>query len=200
MTKTASILISLALSSSAFAGTAMVGKSKAVAPAPAPAIDCPCLLSYNSVEAGWLKADVDNVGSSNGGYAEAYYNVAPGFFADVSATFLSGKLDSDAYTIGAGAYYEVTKCVHLVGRAGYSYYDGKEGSEGSLYIAPGIRAQIGCNLELYAKVYFDFQDEETRSSYGVGAVWHFNQNVGLNVGYGWSEDSSAVQAGLRYQW
>ncbi len=200
MTKSATLLATFALAASSFAGTAMVGsgKGKAVAPAPAPAPECPCLLSYNYVEAGWVRVDLDNVGDANGGYVDAYYTVANNVFVDASFTKIGGDLESDALTAGIGGYIPVANCVHLLGRAGFSYFDGGDTTE-AWYISPGIRAQVGCNLELYAKAYIEFDGGETFESYGVGAVYHFTNNIGLNVGYAFSDDANSIQAGIRYQ-
>jgi hypothetical protein len=202
MTKTATILASIALASSSIAGTSMVsaGKGKAVTTEPTTSVECPCLLSYKFVEAGYIRTDVDNVGEANGGYVDAYYQVANNVFVDGSYTHNTGDLESDSLTVGAGGYVAVAKCVHLVGRAGYSYFDADGGSEDAWYISPGIRAQVGCNLELYAKVYIEFGDDDEFISYGGGAVYHINSNIGINVGYATNEDTDAwsLQAGLRY--
>jgi hypothetical protein len=204
MTKSATILATLALVSSSFAGTAMVGggKGKAVTPAgPAPA-DCPCLLTYSFAEVGVYHVDVDNVGDATGGYADVYYNIAGNFFADASYTKVGSDLESDAFGIGIGGYLPIANCVHLVGRAGYSYFeaDGGDG-EDALYVSPGIRAQVGCNVELYAKAYIEFADSDETVSYGAGAVYYFSKQIGLNVGYANSSDNDSwsLQAGLRYQ-
>jgi hypothetical protein len=201
MTKSTIILSSLLLGATAMAGGTSYGKGgkATVAPAP-PAEPCPCHLQYTYLEAGWIRLDPDGgADASNGGYVDAYYQVAPNFFIDGSATFLDSPEDSTGLGIGGGGYLPIFDCVHLIGRAGYTYYDADGFDENIWYLSPGIRAQLGCNLEVWSKIYFNIGEEDEKWSYGAGITYHMCPKSAINVGASTGEDGWALQAGLRYK-
>jgi hypothetical protein len=200
------IVASAAALAASYAGTsapAPVGKAPVGKNPPIVAKDeCPDMLKYSYLEAGWIHLDVDNVGSSDGGYLDLSYEVAPRFTIDGSFTLLRGDFDEEDYAIGIGTYIPVCKYFHLVGRTGYSHNEFEDGNSNAWYITPGFRALLGCNLELWGKVYFVVDEDEESFSFGGGITYHFNENYGLSTGYAFSEDNDAwsAQAGLRFQW
>jgi hypothetical protein len=194
------ILASLSLASIAAAGPAMVsgGKGKTVVPETPAA--CPNMLSYSYLEGGYIRLDFDEsrLKTQNGGYLDGSYEFLPHFLVDGSVTLMD---DSDQYTIGLGTYVPLCAAFHLTARGGYSYYE-EDGASGQneWYLSPGFRAMLGCNVELWGKAYFSFdEDNETTISYGGGLTFHVNQHVGLTVGAAASEDAWSFQAGIRYQ-
>jgi hypothetical protein len=195
MNKATTLLASLALASFASAGTTgSVGKGKVIVQNTPAA--CPSVLNYSYLEAGWIRLDQDAADVLNGGYIDASYEVIPKLTLDGSATLFEESVQQ--YTVGVGTYYAVCDMFHLTARTGYSRQNSDNGDINEWYIAPGFRAQLGCNLELWGKVYFNIGNDDTKVSYGVGATYHFCPHTGLTAGYAWSEDGSQVQAGVRY--
>jgi opacity protein-like surface antigen len=194
MKKATTLLASLALASFASAGTtAPSGKGKVVVTPEAP---CPSVLNYSYIEAGYIHLDQDLGQELNGGYLDASYEVAPKILLDGSATLFDENIEQ--YTVGIGTYFAVCQNFHLTGRTGYSRQNSDGGNLDEWYIAPGFRAQFGCNLELWGKVYLNIGEDEEKLSYGIGTTYHFTPHVGLTAGYAWSEDGWQVQTGLRY--
>lgn len=195
MNKATTILASLALASFASAGTTpSVGKGKAVVTsAPTP---CPSVLNYSYLEAGWIHLDQDAGDKLDGAYLDASYEVVPKLTLDGSVTLFNE--DVQQYTVGVGTYYALCNYFHLTARTGYSRQNTDNGDLNEWYIAPGFRAQLGCNLELWGKVYLNVGEDESKFSYGVGATYHFCPHTGLTAGYAWSEDGWQVQTGFRY--
>lgn len=156
------------------------------------------MLNYSYLEAGWIRLDQDNdLSEQNGGYAELSYEFLPRFTVDGSATIYE---DLNQFGIGIGTYVPLAKAFHLTGRTGYSYtdIDGAD-SLNEWYVAPGFRAQIGCHLELWGKLYINIGEDDTELSWGGGVTYHIDEHVGITVGAAKGDDAWSLQTGLRYQ-
>jgi hypothetical protein len=201
-----SILLALAATAvSAFAGTAMVapsGKSKGVNPPPIVPSNCPNYLTYNEVQLSYVHLDASGDGKADGADLRVNYNLASGLFAYGDLSSVSGDFDNTSLDVGLGGYIPLCKAFHVIGRAGYSYFDAEDNSNG-WHAAIGARTQIGCNLELNAKAQYgdlvDF-DNGTYWSYGVGATWHFNESFALLTEYVFGEDDAwSLRAGIAFK-
>ncbi len=202
MNKYASTLLALALGATfAQAGTAPVSSSKnPKAPVVAPEPECPNILNYSYLEAGWIRLDLDNGPTLNGGFVDVSYQLAPHFFGEVGSTLMWGDdFDTREVTAGVGGYLPLCDRFHLVGRTGWAYQDVTSGGgdEHQWYISPGFRAMLTCNLELYGKAYCNIAESDTVWSYGGGLVWHFDQRYALSTGVAGSEDGWSLQAAVR---
>jgi hypothetical protein len=197
MKKAFTLMAALALSSFASAGTpAPVSPGKGKAVITEPTVPCPSVLNYSYLEAGWIHLDQDAGDVLDGGYLDASYQIVPNFTLDGSVTLFNE--DVQQYTVGVGTYYALCQWFHLTARTGYSRQNSDAGDLDEWYVAPGFRAQFGCHLELWGKVYLNIGDDDETFSYGLGSTYHFNRHIGLTAGYAWSADGWQVQTGLRY--
>jgi hypothetical protein len=201
------ILSVLAASATAsFAGTAMVQTSSSKGQAPPPpkmASPCPNYLTYNEVQLSYVHLDGDSAGKANGADLRVHYSLLDGVFAYGDITSLSGDFDNTGLDLGLGGYIPVASNLHVIGRAGYSYFDTDEDNSNGWHVAAGLRAQLGCNLELNAKAeYGDLVDFEDGSywAYGVGATWHINEAFAIVSEYVFGQDDTwSIRGGVVFK-
>jgi hypothetical protein len=204
MTKTLVTTVLAATTALSFAGTTMIAPAPSGKGGPPPKMSepCPDILTYNEVEVSYVHTDADGP-SADGADIRVLYGLAQGVFAYGDAGFLSGDFDNTSLDLGLGAYLAVCKNFHIVGRGGYSYFDADEADSHGWHAAVGGRLQIGCNLELNAKVqYGDLVDFEDGNywSYGVGGAWHFNDAFALTAEYIFGEDDTwSARGGIRFK-
>lgn len=193
-----STMFLVAVASLANAGTPVAAKNpKApVMPAPAPACD----MTYNYAELGWLHLD-NNLGTSDGGYLDLSYELGHShFFLDGTASVTGGDFDYREFGAGIGYYLPLTNKLHFVARTGWANVDTDVSSDvNEWYVSPGLRYQVTCNLELYAKAYYHVPEVgDNNWSGGVGALYWVCPEAAITVGGAWGEDSEwSLQAGIR---
>ena len=193
-------LLVVAVSAVAHAGAPASKNPKApVAPAPAPAPGCDAM-SYSYAELGYLHLD-SNSGKSDGGYLDLNYDVGHNLFLDGTVNLTSGDLDYKEFGAGLGYYVPLTSKFHFVARTGWANTDTNLGSSvNELYLSPGFRLQVTCDLELYTKAYYHIPEAgDNNWSVGVGALYHVCKSAAVTVGGAWGEDDEwSVQAGIRF--
>jgi hypothetical protein len=196
---TCSLIATVAAVAVAQAGTSSAGGKGPVGKGVVTPVSAECPpLSYNNAELGYIHFSNDSV-DLDGGYIDLTYSPIQNVFVELTDTLFS---DSNELQLGAGVYYSVAQGVDLTLRGGYSLNTPDEGdSVNGWYIAPGFRAQITCNLELFGKAYYS-DDENSGSgtwSYGGGLVYSVNEQIGLVGGAAFSQDNAwSIQAGIRY--
>ena len=203
--KLLSTLLIAALSTTAFAGPS-VGPSKGPVATPPVEIKCPPL-TYTYAEVGYFHTEVDGPGdpTNSAGYLDLTYDIGKNIFLEGTATAGSGDFDLLDFSAGLGYYYPITGNFHLTARAGLGYLDldgaDTDFSEFGYYLAPGFRAMVTCNLELWGKAFWsEYQNDDGGSwSIGGGLTYHFDEKIGLNGGYSKSEDGWVAQAGIRFK-
>jgi opacity protein-like surface antigen len=201
-----SILALASLSTAAFGGT-QAGSSKGpIAPPPMTEINCPPL-TYTYAEVGYFHTEVDGPGdlTNSAGYIDLVYDIGNNIFLEGTLTAGSGDFDMLDASAGLGYYYPVTKNFHLTARAGVGYLDVDDSSEGfsevGYYLAPGFRAMLTCNLELWGKAFYSEYENDDGGSWSVGGgvTYHLNEKMGLTAGYSHSDDGWVAQAGIRFK-
>jgi hypothetical protein len=187
----------LAAASMAVAGTPVKNPAP-VAPAPAPACDP---LNYSYAELGWIHKD-NNIGKADGAYLDLSYALGSNFLLEATGTLADGDFEYSEFGAGVGYIVPVNDKVHFIVRGGWAQFDDNLGAAvNELYIAPGVRIQVTCKFELYAKAYFHFPEGgEDNFSWGAGALYHLCPRSALVVGGAWGEDDAwSIQAGVRWK-
>jgi hypothetical protein len=203
---TKSILTSLALTASmSIAGTTMVAPTgKGTTPpkmeAPSP---CPNYLTYNQVEVSYVHLDGAGAGTGNGANVRVNYGIGNNLYLVGDTTKLGGDVDNFNLDLGLGGFLPLNERFHLIGRAGYSYFDGGDSDSNGWFAAAGFRAQVTCNLELNAKFQYgdlvDF-DNGDYTSIGAGAMYHINDAFAVLAEYVWGEDDAwSTRAGVAFK-
>lgn len=168
-------------------------------------IKCPPL-SYTYAEVGYFHTQVDTAGNPNNsaGYIDLLYDVGHNIFLEGTFTAGSGDFDLLDASLGLGYYIPITEKFHLTARAGAGYLDvdvDGDFSEFGYYLAPGFRAMLTCNLELWGKAFYTEYDNDDSGSWSVGGglTYHFNEKMGLTGGYSQDSDGWVAQAGVRFK-
>jgi hypothetical protein len=193
-----SILTAMFLASASMAVAGTYAKNpKAPAPvAPAPA--CPAL-SYSYAELGYIHQD-SSIGEADGGYLDLSYALGGNFFLDATGTLTEGDFDYQEFGAGVGYFQPISDKVHFILRAGWANVEDVGPNVNELYISPGIRVQVSCNLELFAKVYYHLPEGSDENwSVGGGVLYHLCPKSAIVLGGALGEDDEwSVQAGLRW--
>ncbi len=206
MTKSIILTAFAATASLSLAGTSMVpatsGKGGASTPPPITS-DCPNFLTYNEVQLSYVHIDGDSAGSADGADLRVNYELSNGLFAYGDVAKVSGDFDNTAFDLGLGAILPIDNSVHLIGRAGYSYFDADDADSHGWHVAAGIRAQFACNWEVNAKVqYGDLLDFDNGDyvSYGAGLTYHFNDAFAILSEYVIGEDDTwSLRGGVAFK-
>ncbi len=200
------LLALLATVATATAGTSMVsagkGKGSSAGPGPQPA-ECPNYLTYNEVQLSYVHLDGADAGSADGVDLRINKDIAQGIFAYGDLSAVTGDIDNTSLDLGVGAYIPLCTRFHVIGRGGFSYFDGDSDSSVGWHVAAGLRTQLTCELELNAKVqYGDLTDFEEGDyvSWGVGATYHLSERLAILGEYVFGEDDTwSVRGGVAYK-
>jgi Ax21 family sulfation-dependent quorum factor len=143
-------------------------------------------LSYNFIEGGYTRTDLDVFPDSDGLRIGGSAALGSSFhmfgsYAREGVRVQGVKLDYDLWNIGFGYHYALSQRAHLVSELAYRKLDFGQGfdAEGAS-IEVGIRGLMGDRVEGWAMLgYFDAKDVSGDAYARIGGQVRFNRNWGL---------------------
>ena len=167
--------------------------------------------SYNSVTLGYGQADFDDIdadGDSIG--AELSFEVGESFFvfagygvADLDDDF-GNSADVDSWNAGLGYHMDLSESVDLVTSLAYEYVDISVPGFGSaddngIGLGLGLRVAASESFELNAGInYVDYSDGGDDTSFGVGALYNFNDTFSAGISGDFGDDVNVYTIGGRF--
>ena len=161
--------------------------------------------SYSYVEGGYVRTDIDGVGSDADGFLVRGSVELPHDFFLFAGYVDQGVYGADIkqYGVGAGYAWSITDTTDLYGKVGYAraeadaYDFGLDDDGYSLGV--GIRSFVTSRLELEASVdYVDYSDLGDDTTFGIGARWYFTDHFALGVEAQVADDATTYGIGLRW--
>lgn len=160
---------------------------------------------YSYVEGGYVRTDVDGIGSEADGFAlRGSIEVTDSLFlfAGYVDQEVSG-VDIRQYGVGAGYAWSATDTTDLYGKVGYvkaeADFMGFDIDDDGYSVGIGVRSFVGEKLELEASVnYVDLSDSGDDTTFGAGARWYFTENFALGIQAEAGDDATSYGIGLRW--
>ncbi|GGZ69502.1 Ax21 family protein [Lysobacter xinjiangensis] len=165
-------------------------------------------VSYNYVEGGYVRTDLENTGTNNDADGWALNGsgaIAPNFhvFGGYSKQSIDGvDVDLENWRLGVGYNREINTRLDLVTRVAYENYDlgglpGDNSADG-FSVEAGVRGAFTPNLEGYALAGYEKTEDFDGDFYGrVGAQVKFNPTWGVNGEVKFADGDTQVFVGPR---
>lgn len=167
--------------------------------------------SYNAVNLGYGQMDFDDINADGDAIgADLSFEVGESFFvfagygvADLDDDF-GVSADLDTWNAGLGYHMELSPAVDLVTSLSYEYIDISVPGFGSaddngIGLGLGLRFAASESIELNAGVnYVDYSDSGDDTSFGVGALYNFNDTFSAGISGDFGDDINVYTIGGRF--
>ena len=165
--------------------------------------------SWNYVELGYVKADIDGAGDFDPdgfgvkGVKLLNENVyLTGTYSRISDDAYGFDIDIDMASMGLGYRYGLNATTDIFGEVTYEYVELSEGSvdedENGYGLAVGVRSMVTNNIELSGAIRYIDIDDEDDTEFEVGANYYFTPNFALGASYALADDVDFLSVVARY--
>ena len=173
--------------------------------------------SYDYIDLNYIYDDIDNSLFDRGHRYGIDFSKSIGNLFYLSAGYERSEYDydlhninqfmdyeSNRYRLGVGIRHTLFNCVDLTLEGGATHTDVEvrnfsqyDNDYWGWYIAPGFRAMVTNNLELYGRAFYHDEEGYQHWRFTPGLVYNVNQMIGLKVGGEFDDGDRALVLGVR---
>lgn len=164
---------------------------------------------WDFIEAGYAQADIDDsdgfepAGLTLAGSKLLNENVfIEGSYSMLSDDYLGVDVDFDQGSLALGYRHPLNSTTDVYGTVSYEFVEvsgaGASADDNGYGLTVGVRSRLTSEFEVDASIGYIDIDDESDTSFGVGANYYFNQNFAAGLNYTLADDYSILGATVRY--